>query len=144
MANTTANVTVTWGNGRSVLYAGTPLDQYGNIANNSSVYGILATDLHLPDRTATVITAGEWTEKPECGILLSDECKKALSGITFTPAYVEYVKTTQTATTSKAGLVKMAAAVSDSEEETSPTTAEFNALLSALRTAGILETPAGD
>ena len=142
MANTTANVTVTWGAGRSVLYAGTPLDSSGNIANNSSAYGILSADLHLPNRTAVVITAGEWVENPACGILLSDECKKKLSGITFTPPVVEYVKTTDTATTSKAGLVMMAEAIPDSDEETSPTTAEFNALLSALRTAGILETPA--
>ena len=141
MANTTASVTVTWKTGRSVLYAGTPLDQYGNIANDSSAYGILAEDLYLPDRSATVITAGEWTENPACGILLSDACKEALSGIEFTPPVIEYVKKTDMATTEEAGIVKMAEAVPDSEEETSPTTEEFNALLSALRTAGILETP---
>ena len=141
MANTTANVTVTWKAGQSVLYAGTPLDQNGNIANNSDAYGILAEDLFLPNRQATVITAGEWTENPACGIVLSDACKKKLSGITFTPPVVDYVTKEDLATTSVAGLVKMAEAVADSEEETSPTTAEFNALLSALRTAGIMETP---
>lgn len=142
MANTTANVTVTWKTGQSVLYAGTPLDQYGNIANNSSAYGILAEDLYLPNRSATVITAGEWTENPACGIVLSDACKKDLSGIEFTPPVIEYITKADTATTEAAGIVKMAEAVPDSEEETSPTTEEFNALLSALRTAGILETPA--
>ena len=157
MANTTTNVTVTWGNGRSTLLAGTPLDAYGNIANNSSAYGILAEDLNLPDRTATVITAGEWDEEisRQNGIALSDEAKTALSGITFrnpAPSFVseaeletaleDYVKTTDIATKAAAGVVKMAEAVPDSEGENSPTTAEFNALLSSLRAAGILETPA--
>lgn len=41
------------------------------------------------------------------------------------------------ATTSKAGLVKQAAAVADAAGET-PTKAEFNALLAALRVAGIV------
>lgn len=41
------------------------------------------------------------------------------------------------ATTSKAGLVKQAAAVEDAAGET-PTKAEFNALLAALREAGIV------
>lgn len=157
MANTTTNVTVTWSNGRSTLLAGTPLDAYGNIANNGSAYGILAADMNLPDRTATVITAGEWDEQisRQNGIALSDECKAALSGITFTnkeksfvseidleKALKGYVKTTDAATKSAAGVVKMAEAVADSEEQSSPTTAEFNALLAALRAAGILETPA--
>lgn len=142
MSNTTTTVTVTWGAGRASLKAGTPLDQYGNIANNSSAYGILSEDLNLPNRSATVITAGTWTEDPSCGIVLSDACKKALSNITFTPPLVEYVQKTELATTSAAGLVYMAESVADSEEETSPTTAEFNALLSSLRAAGILESPA--
>lgn len=41
------------------------------------------------------------------------------------------------ATTSRAGLVKQAAAVADAAGET-PTKAEFNALLAALRVAGIV------
>lgn len=142
MSNTTATVTVTWGSGRNTLYAGTPLDSNGNISNNSSAYGILAQDIHMPDRSATVITAGEWTENPACGIVLSDACKKKLSSITFRPPLVEYVPKTQTATTEAAGLVKMAEAVPNTEEETAPTAAEFNALLASLRAAGILETPA--
>ena len=181
MANTTANVTVTWGNGRSSLRKGTPLDQYGNVANNSSAYGILSEDLNMPDRTATVITAGEWDDEisRQNGIPLSDAAKTKLSGITFrnppppdtvtsgeleetltdyvkstdlenyvqtsdledyvqTSDLTDYVQTTDLATTEAAGLVSMAEAVADSEEASSPTTAEFNALLSALRTAGIL------
>lgn len=141
MSNTTATVTVTWGSGRNTLYAGTPLDSSGNIANNSSAYGILAQEIRMPDRSATVITAGEWTENPACGIVLSDACKKKLSAITFSPPLVEYVPSTQTATTETAGLVKMAEAVADTEED-APTAAEFNALLASLRAAGILETPA--
>ncbi len=186
MANTTATVTVTWGNGRNALLAGTPLDEYGHEANNGSAYGILAQDLYMPDRSATVITAGEWDEEISRmnGIPISDAAKAALSAITFnSPApsnvteeeleeiladyvtgtslettladYVtetglsgtleDYAQKTElpgAATTSAAGTVKMAEAVADSEETNSPTTAEFNALLAALRTAGSLETPA--
>ena len=155
MANTTANVTVKWRPGQSILYAGTPLDQYGSIANNSSAYGILAEDIQMPDKTAAVINAGDWDEdiSRSNGIPLSDEAKSALNSITFTggtPEYVTpgslsaalsgYVRKTDAATTEAAGVVKMAEAVGDSEEESSPTTAEFNGLLGSLRTAGILET----
>lgn len=42
------------------------------------------------------------------------------------------------ATTTTIGGVKMTAAIADSTEVTAPTTAEFNALLAALRTAGII------
>ena len=159
MANTTANVTVKWLPGQSILYAGTPLDQYGGIANNSNAYGILAEDLHMPDKTAVVINAGDWDEEisRSNGIALTDEAKNKLSSISFTggtPEYVTpgslsktlsgYVLKTDAATTEAAGIVKMAEAVGDSEEETSPTTAEFNALLGTLRTAGILDTEEQD
>lgn len=102
------------------------------------------------------------------GVRISDECKRALPAISFvdddgtripakslpTPTEANAGKhplvdengnvyklgefEIPEATTEKAGVVKMAAAVEDSEEETSPTTAEFNALLAALRTAGII------
>lgn len=42
------------------------------------------------------------------------------------------------ATAAAAGLVKMAANVPQSAEATSPTTAEFNALLTALKAAGVI------
>ena len=155
MANTTANVTVKWRQGQSILWAGTPLDQEGNIANNANAYGILAEDLAQPNKTATVITAGTWDEgiSRSNGIPLSDAAKNKLSSIVFSGGVAEYVtpnslnetlsgyvRKTDAATTEAAGVVKMAEAVSDSEEETAPTTSEFNALLGTLRTAGILET----
>ena len=142
MSNTTATVTVTWGAGRNVLYAGTPLSSSGEIANNGDAYGILSHDLHMPDRSATVITAGEWVEDPGCGIVLSDACKKKLASITFTPPLIEYVRKTDLATAEAAGLVKMAEAVADAED--APTAAEFNALLSSLRAAGIMAEPEED
>lgn len=98
MANTTATITVTWGTDRATMRAGLPLDQYGNIANNSSAYGILAEDLNLPDRQATVITAGEWTEDPSCGVVLSDACKAALSAIAFDSPKGEFVSVTDVIT----------------------------------------------
>lgn len=146
MANTTATVNVAWRRGQSLIAAGTPLDSAGNIANNSDAYGIVAEDLNVPNRTATVITAGEWDEDygySRSGIALSDEAKIALSSITFKHPPVVYLtpEDVKPATTEKAGVVKMAASVADSEEETAPTTAEFNGLLAALRTSGALETP---
>lgn len=42
------------------------------------------------------------------------------------------------ATTTVRGGVKQAAVIADSTEETNPTVTEYNALLAALRTAGIL------
>ena len=44
------------------------------------------------------------------------------------------------ATTSVIGGVKKATVIADSTQVTAPTTAEFNALLAVLRTAGILAT----
>ncbi len=46
--------------------------------------------------------------------------------------------TAANATASTAGLVKMAANVPQSAEAASPTTAEFNALLTALKAAGVV------
>ena len=43
------------------------------------------------------------------------------------------------ATTTTAGIVKQAGNIADSTEATAPTTEEFNALLTALKTAGIME-----
>lgn len=139
MANTTTTVTVTWGNGRNTLLAGTPLDQTGNIANDASAYGILGEDLYMPNRSATVITAGEWDEdegRLHCGIAVSDAAKEALSAITFNHPVKHYVEAADLATEEKAGLVKQAAAVDDAAS--APTKAEFNGLLETLRDAGIL------
>ena len=145
MANTTATVKITWGYSESLLRKGTPLGSDGEIANDANAYGILAEDIHLPDRDATVITAGEWDEDEGylmCGIALTDEAKEALNGITFKHPVHHYVEAGDTATTEKAGLVKMAEAVPDSEEDDYPTAEEFNDLLAKLRSAGILaETP---
>lgn len=40
----------------------------------------------------------------------------------------------------ESGMVVMQTAIPDSEEATSPTTAEFNAVLAALRAAGVIAT----
>ena len=52
--------------------------------------------------------------------------------------YLDDYPTVPEATEEVAGVVKMAESVADSTGETSPTTAEFNALLAALRAAGIM------
>ena len=159
MANTYTQKTITWGGGKNTLYAGTPLDTNGKPANDNTAIGILAEDLHSPDRTAKVLTAGEWDESQGIGsgIIISFAAKQAMSDITFlNPPAVsleavlsEYVKTTEMsnfvqktdlATTEAAGVVKQGEAVEDVAD--APTKAEFNGLLGALRTAGILATQA--
>lgn len=155
MANTYTQKTITWGNGRNSLFAGTPLDTNGEIANNADAIGILAEDLHMPDRTATVLTAGDWDEDAhrESGIILSLACKAKLSGITFanppqsmvdstmlSEVLANYVPNSRIATVEEAGIIFQAAAVADAED--APTQADYNGLLGALREAGVINTPA--
>lgn len=155
MSNTITQKTITWGNGQTSLYAGTPLDTNGKPANDGSAVGILAEDIHMPDRSASVLTAGVWDEDAhtDSGIVLSDAAKAAMSGITFKhppktiidqealeDALEDYVQKTDLATTEAAGLVKQSAAVEDAAD--APTQEDFNGLLGALRTAGVINTPA--
>ena len=171
MANTTTTITIVWGN-RMEIMAGTPIDSSSNIANDGNAVGIVIENVYRGAANATVITAGVWNEDfgaANAGIRISDECKRALSAITFVdddgtrrPALsvpiptaanagkhpvvdengnVYYLDDATAATTETAGVVKMAEAVADSEEETSPTTVQFNALLAALRAAGIMAEP---
>ena len=67
----------------------------------------------------------------------ADKALTAEQGKTLKTA-VDAKYTAANATASTAGLVKMAANVPQSAEATSPTTAQFNALLTALKAAGIV------
>lgn len=140
MANTYTSKTITWGNGQNVLWAGTPVDTNGKVANDSSAVGIVAEDLHMPDRTAKLITAGDWDETlPENmkgGIILSDAAKIALNGITFKEPPVVYVRATDLATPEAAGIVKQSVSIANASG--SPTKADFNNLLAKLKNAGII------
>lgn len=147
MANTTTTKTVTWTHGLNTIYAGTPLDTNGKPVMDNTAVGIVAEDLHAPDKTATVITAGTWDESVNAARFhISDAVKLALSNITFTPApaiplattLAGYVQKTDLATTEAAGVVLQAAAVDDAAS--APTKAEYNGLLGALRDAGIIAT----
>ena len=151
MANTTTTKTVTWQHGQNVIYAGTPLDTNGMPVMDNTAVGIVAEDLHAPDKTATLITAGEWDESVnEARFHIADDVKLALSDIAFTPApkipletvLAAYVQKTDTATTEAAGVVKQAEPVEDAES--APTKAEYNGLLGALRNAGIIANPEED
>lgn len=124
--------TVAWKRGLNTLYAGTPLDADGKPVNDGSAVGILAEDIHAPDRDAKVMTAGEWNEDAHTGsgIVISDEVKAKLTGIAFSrPAR-------QAATTEKPGLMKQGKNVAAATGN--PTKANFNGLLTALKEAGIL------
>ena len=137
MANTTTTKTFAWPPGVNILRAGTPLDTDGKVANDATAVGIVAADLCAPDKTATVITAGEWDESVNAPYFrISDAAKEAMPDIEFTTppasaALEVYVKKTDLATTEAAGIVKQAAAVADAED--APTMAEYNGLLGALR-----------
>ena len=148
MANTTTTKTVAWTHGVNTIYAGTPLDTNGKPVMDNTAVGIVAEDLHAPDRTATVITAGEWNEiVNQARFRIPDAVKLALSDITFTPppavplatVLSDYVQKTDLATTEAAGVVLQAAAVED--VESAPAAADFNGLLDALRDAGIINVP---
>ncbi len=144
MANTTTTKTVTWTRGLNTIHAGQPLDTNGKPVMDNTAVGIVAEDLHAPDKTATVITAGEWDESVNAPYFhITDAVKRKLIGIEFTtaPAIPEsaYVLITDLATVDSVGVVKQAAAVADAES--SPTQEEFNGLLEALRDAGIIAAP---
>ena len=144
MANTTTTKTVAWTHGVNTIYAGTPLDTNGKPVMDNTAVCIVAEDLHAPDKTATVITAGEWDESVnQARFHIPDAVKLALTDITFTPPPAvplsAYVLKTDLATTEGAGVVKQAEAVDDVEN--APAAADFNGLLDALRDAGIINVP---
>ena len=143
MANTTTTKTISWKNGLSIIHAGTPLDTNGKVVMDNTAVGIVAEDVQMPDTTATVITAGTWDESVNAPYFhITDEVKLKLSDITFTPPpaipMTAYVLKTDLATTEAAGVVLQAAAVEDAAD--APTEEDFNGLLGALRTAGIIAT----
>ena len=143
MANTTTTKTISWKNGLSIIHAGTPLDTNGKVVMDNTAVGIVAEDVQMPDTTATVITAGAWDESVNAPYFhITDEVKLKLSDITFTPPpaipMTAYVLKTDLATTEAAGVVLQAAAVEDAAD--APTEEDFNGLLGALRTAGIIAT----
>ena len=145
MANTYTQKTVAWKHGINTLYAGTPLDTNGKTVNDETAIGILAEDLHMPDKTAKVLTAGEWDEDAHTasGIVISDAVKLKLKDITFSrpPKSLDvlalYVQKTDMATKEAAGIVKQSESVSSAAA--APTKADFNGLVEKLKDAGIIE-----
>lgn len=133
MANTYTQKTVTWKHGLNSLYAGTPLDADGTPVNDATAIGILAEDVISPDRTAKVLTSGTWDEDAHTGsgIAISDAVKQKLKDIAFSRK-----QNRPLATTDAAGIAKQA--VSVSYAASNPTKAEFNALIAALKDAGIV------
>ena len=171
MANTTTTKTVAWPRGVNILRAGTPLDTDGKVANDATAVGIVAADLYAPDRTATIITAGEWDESVNAPWFhISDAAKLALSDITFSrPAGVPLSTTlsgyvTSTALETALAGYAQASALADYVQKTNtatteaagvvlqaeavadleeaPTASDFNNLLDALRDAGVMAAPA--
>lgn len=123
---------VAWKRGVNTLYAGTPLDKDGKPVNDATAVGILAEDLRAPDNQAKVLTAGAWDEDAHTGsgIVISDDVKLKLTGIEFSkPLH-------NRATALAAGTVKQGVNVAAATG--SPTKANFNSLLSALKNAGII------
>lgn len=123
---------VTWKHGINTLYAGTPLDKDGKVVNDATAIGILAEDLKAPDKDAKIMIAGEWDEDAHTGsgIVISDEVKLKLTGITFSKPL------RNVASVLKAGIMKQGENVASASG--SPTKANFNGLLSALKNAGII------
>ena len=124
--------TVAWKHGIIALYAGTPLDKDGKVVNDATAVGILAEDIFAPDKEAKVLTAGTWDEDAHTGsgIVISDDVKMKLTGITFSKPL------RNVASALKAGAVKQGVNVAAATG--SPTKANFNSLLTALKNAGII------
>ena len=123
---------IAWKRGINTLYAGTPLDADGKPVNDGTAVGILAEDLRSPDKTAKIMTAGEWNEDAHTGsgIVISDEVKRQLTAITFSRPLQ------RVADADRAGMVKQGVNVAAATG--SPTKANFNSLLTALKDAGII------
>ena len=123
---------VAWKRGMNALYAGTPLDADGTPVNDETAVGILAEDLKAPDTLAKVLTAGEWDEDAHTGsgITISDAVKQKLTAIEFSRPL------RRVATADRAGVVRQGVNVAAATG--SPTKANFNSLLTALKNAGIL------
>ena len=133
MANTTTTKTIAWKNGLTIIHAGTPLDTNGKPVMDNTAVGIVAEDVQMPDKTATVITAGEWDESVNAPYFhISDAVKLALSDITFTPPpkipldtiLADYVR-------------KTGETLNDLEDD--PTAGDINAMLEVLRGSGLIE-----
>lgn len=78
-----ATMNINWKPGQSIIYAGTPIDEDGNIANNSNAVALVVSDTLNPN-AAEVITDGTWDEETNYhGITISDDCKRALPGVEF-------------------------------------------------------------
>ena len=112
--------TVQWKRGLISLFAGTPLDKDGKPVNDATAVGILAEDIFAPDKNAKVMTAGSWDEEAHTGsgIVISDEVKLKLTGITFSKPL------DNRATALTAGIVKQGVNVAAATG--SPTKANFN------------------
>ena len=153
----------------NTIYAGTPLDTNGKPVMDSTAVGIVAADLHAPDKTATVITAGTWDESVnEAQFHITEAVKLALSNITFSKPPViplstvledyvtetalgttlaDYAQTTDLASyvqktdtaTTEAAGVVLQAVAIEDLTE-APAAADFNGLLDALRDSGVIAT----
>ena len=133
MANTTTTKTVSWKNGLSIIHAGTPLDTNGKVVMDNTAVGIVAEDVQMPDKTATVITAGEWDESVNAPYFhISDTVKAALSSITFTPPVKLPLETILADYVRKTGET-----LNDLEDD--PTAGDINAMLEVLRGSGLIE-----
>lgn len=96
------------------------------------------------DCTAWVLIAGSQggsvpTEDIESGVVLAGNDDGTYGWAYLGDMLPELGSTSSAGDT---GIIATQESISDSEEESYPTVAEFNALLASLRAAGILETPA--
>ena len=133
MANTTTTKTIAWKNGLTIIHAGTPLDTNGKPVMDNTAVGIVAEDVQMPDKTATVITAGEWDESVNAPYFhISDAVKPALSDITFTPPPKIPLDTILAGYVQKTGET-----LNDLEDD--PTAGDINAMLEVLRGSGLIE-----
>ena len=136
------NIPIKWNTITLPLVAGTPINFGGTVSNDGKAIGIIPqTITEKPVFADTLLLVGGDVQLCDVPYDLSSDAILAMDGIRFfgadgtpkeKPGY-----TLPTASTTAKGGVKMAAKVSDATGETD-IVAQFNALLAAMKTAGLM------
>lgn len=138
------SVKAQWSSFTYPVLKGTPISKLGAVANNGSAVGIAPETIEkapdYPSMPLYIMTEGS-ADIAELPYQLNASAIQAMNGIVFfgtdmTPS-ADPLYSVPSATATKVGGVKKAAAVAEAAGET-VTAAEFKALLDSLKAAGIM------
>ena len=142
------SVKAAWDSFSFPIKTGTPVNAQGALSNSAAAIGIVPQQINTKpnDENIYIMTGGSVDAAEIDFPSLATNAKRNMNGITFygadgTPEIDPVYDAPTAATETTLGLVKMAANVPGAAG-TSPTKAEFKALLDALIAAGIMAEPA--